>query len=592
MAIIGIDLGTTNSLAAVWTDRDAILIPNAFGEFLTPSVVGISDDGEMLIGKVAKERLISHPHLTAAAFKRFMGTQKMITLGDKPYLPEELSAMVLRKIKMDAESYLKESITEAIISVPAYFNDNQRSATKVAAELAGIHAERLINEPSAAALAGHFAHMEQEESCLVIDFGGGTLDVSVVDCFENVIEIVAVAGDNRLGGNDFDEVIADWFCRSNGMDKEALSFEERAILYAQAEYAKFALSDNQETTMYLQIKDNPREALLTRATLTQISESLLRRINKTIDKVLLDSKRSLGAVDTIRLVGGSCKMPVVQSYLSFILEREVGSLDDPDTIVAKGAGIYTGMKQRNPSLRDMMMTDVCPFTLGTGVISGRKLEKKNVLYPMIERNSVLPTSIVRKLYTASHHQTEINVDIYQGEEYFAEDNLLLGNVSIPVPPNMAGKESVTVRFSYDINGILEVEVYHQDTNTHRQRLLIGTNSRLSCEEISEKLRELDKLKIPPAEQEENQFILAKGARLYPQTMGEMRTILEFYLAQFTDALIGQDRREINRLRKWTAKKLQIIEYQLLSQNQVRDYESFKEFLEGEDNDEYLGDTQN
>ena len=579
MAIIGIDLGTTNSLAATWKDNDCLLIPNAFGEFLTPSVVGIGENGEILTGKVAKERLISHPHLTAAAFKRFMGTKKKTAVGDRTFLPEELSSIILRKIKMDAESYLQTVVTEAIISVPAYFNDHQRNATKLAAELAGFHVERLINEPSAAALAGHFTRMDNDECCLVIDFGGGTLDVSVVDCFESVIEIAAVAGDNHLGGNDFDVCIIEWFCHECGLDWAALEPTQQAILCAQAEYCKQRLTETKEVQMHMHTKAGLMSAMLTRKTLVQICEPLLRRINNTIKRALADSKRTIATIDNVMLVGGSCKMPVVRNYLEFVLDRQALSLDEPDTIVAKGVGIYTGIKQRDQSLRDIMMTDVCPFTLGTSVISRKKAEK-HIFFPIIERNSILPTSVERRLWTASHHQTEICVEIFQGEEYFSDDNLLLGSVSIPVPPAVAGKESVNVRYTYDINGILEVELCHIDTNTRRQLVIMGEGSKLSQEEIARKLLELEKLKIPPAEQEENQFVLAKGARLFTQTLGPTRERLEIYLTEFLDALSSQDQREISRVRKQTEKYLQDVENQLLVQNPMKDYAGFQEIFNG------------
>ena len=249
MAIIGIDLGTTNSLVSVWKDGKSVLIPNSLGGFLTPSVVSVDEDGSILVGNVAKERLISHPERSAASFKRLMGTSRKQNLGGQQFSPEELSSFVLRRLKEDAQAYLGEPVTEAVISVPAYFNDNQRFATKAAARLAGLHAERLINEPSAAALASRLNNTEKDQSFLVFDFGGGTLDVSVVDCFDNVIEISAVAGDNHLGGNDFDQAIARYFCQENGIAFDLLPSVRQAALLKQAELCKQALTEQPQVLL-------------------------------------------------------------------------------------------------------------------------------------------------------------------------------------------------------------------------------------------------------------------------------------------------------------------------------------------------------
>lgn len=581
MAVIGIDLGTTNTLAVVWQEDKAVLVPNAFGEYVTPSVVGLGDDGDIVTGKIAKERLISHPHRTAASFKRFMGTRKTLGMGDREYLPEELSSILLRKMKMDAERYLGEEVKEAIISVPAYFNDHQRNATKAAAELAGIHVERLINEPSAAALAGHFARMDGEELCLVIDFGGGTLDVSVVDCFENVIEIVAVAGDNRLGGNDFDASIIEYFCREHGLQWQELAPEQQAVLSAQAERCKQMLSIQDKASLQVETASGWLESTLTREKLVQISEPLLRRINQTVQRALTDSGHTLPSIDRVALVGGSCKMPIVQEYLAFILKRSALSLEEPDTIVARGAGIYAGMKQRDESLRDIMMTDVCPFTLGTGVVSRRKGEK-GILFPMIERNSMLPSSVERRFYTVQHQQTEINFTVYQGEEYFAEDNLSLGRVAIPIPPAMAGEESVLARFTYDINGILEVELSHSETETYRRLLIVGEGSKLSEEEIAQRLAELKELTIHPAEEEKNQFLIAKGMRLYTQALGESREQIRIYLDEFFYALDRQSSRDIRQARRRLEQRLDQIEERLACVGRLGDYQGFSEQMKEED----------
>ena len=318
MAVIGIDLGTTNSLAAVWQQGRSRLIPNALGDVLTPSAVSIDEDGTVLVGEAARQRLVSHPERSAAAFKRAMGTDQTYSLAGRTFTPEELSALVLRQLKQDAEAFLGEPVEEAVVSVPAYFNDRQRAATKRAGQLAGLRVERLVNEPSAAALSCYKPD-EGEASFLVFDFGGGTLDVSVVECFDNVVNILAVSGDNALGGNDFDETIAHLFCVENGLDYRGLDRAAKAILLEQAEKCKQALTEN---PMAVMIVDSPgvKGALsLTGKKLVEHSQKLLERMRTPVARALRDSGLGRGELAGVIPVGGSCKMPLVRQYLAHLL---------------------------------------------------------------------------------------------------------------------------------------------------------------------------------------------------------------------------------------------------------------------------------
>ena len=366
MAVIGIDLGTTNSLGAYWKGR-VYLIPMEDGNFLLPSVVGYVEEEGFLAGTAAKERLISYPEDTAASFKRFMGTAKTYRLGGRAYTPMELSAIVLGQIKRNAEFFLKEEIEEAVISVPAYFNDKQRSDTKKAAQIAGLKAVRLINEPSAAALAYRMEYGEEDRTLLVFDFGGGTLDLSYVECFDNVVEITAVAGDNHLGGDDIDQAILEYFCRENGFRAEELTREEQANLRKISEKAKCALADKEEVAMELETGGRICRALLNEDLLFEICVPLFGKIKQLFLHILEDAGSRVSEIDDLIMVGGSSKLGVVKRFLRELLGKEPIVMGETDRVVAWGVGVYAGIRQRREEIKDLLLTDVCPFTLGIAV---------------------------------------------------------------------------------------------------------------------------------------------------------------------------------------------------------------------------------
>ena len=345
MAIIGIDLGTTNSLAAVWRNGRAELIPNGAGEYLTPSAVSIDEDGTVLVGQAARDRLITHPERTAALFKRDMGTEKQFDLGGRKFTPEELSALVLRKLKEDAEAYLGEPVAEAVVSVPAYFAEAARTATKRAGALAGLTVERLVNEPSAAAVAGRIGEGDEEKTCLVFDFGGGTLDVSLVERFDNVVSVTAVSGDNRLGGRDFDKAIAQGFCEDCGIDWDSLERAQRELLLRQAEQCKIALTNQKNVLMVCALGEGePASLTLTNEWLIRKGAPLFKRLTAPIRRVLADSGLRAESLDELVMVGGSSRMPSVRGYIAKTLGREPAAGARPDTAIALGAGICGGMK--------------------------------------------------------------------------------------------------------------------------------------------------------------------------------------------------------------------------------------------------------
>ncbi|MDR2528597.1 MAG: Hsp70 family protein [Synergistaceae bacterium] len=558
MAIIGIDLGTTNSLAAVWKGARGALIPNSLGELLTPSVVSVDGD-EILVGRAAKERLISHPSLTASSFKRFMGTKKVYSLGRKNFTPEELSSFVLRRLKEDAEVFLGSPVDEAVISVPAYFNDNQRSAAKRAGLLAGLKVERLINEPSAAALA---CRVQEEESsserCLVFDFGGGTLDVSVVECFENVIEILAISGNNRLGGDDFDRIIIDCFCRETGLSLAALAPENAASLLAQAEQCKRLLSEDANGSATILLEEGGIFSFnLTNKKLVEAATPIFNEIAVVVRRALQDSETRPLQLDRVLLVGGSSNMLTVQKYLEGLLRTRLLKSGPPELLVARGVGIYAGIKERREDIRDLVLTDVCPFTLGVAV-RNKEDPKRSFMSPIIERNNILPSSKTHRYFTASEYQTQIEIEVYQGESLYCDENLKLGSLTINVPSAPKGVEGVDVRFTYDINGILEVEV-RSDVKTMR-KLFVDEGNPMSQEEIERRLKELMALKIHPRDKEENRLLLARAERCYAETSGSLREQISLALRHFLRELGRQEERSTRNARERFAKFLDQVDW--------------------------------
>lgn len=314
MAVIGIDLGTTNSLGTVFRDKTVEMIPNRFGSFLTPSVVSVLEDGSVIVGEIAKERLITHPECTVSSFKKEMGSDRKIELKNRKFLPEELSSFVIRSIIEDAERYLGEKVEEAVISVPAYFHDRQRVATKRAGMLAGIKVQRIINEPSAAALASYY-DTKEEQIFLVFDFGGGTLDVSVVECFDTMVEILSVSGDNHLGGDNFNEIIAENFLKEHNISEKVISSTEKAVLVKQAEICKQELTSHDEAKMRVMLKGTVYQSIYTNERLMEESSSILSKIKKVLSHALRDGNLHIRDINQVVMVGGSSKMPLIQSYI-------------------------------------------------------------------------------------------------------------------------------------------------------------------------------------------------------------------------------------------------------------------------------------
>jgi len=534
--IIGIDLGTTNSLVSYWENGASHLIPNRFGEYLTPSVVSIGKNGTVYVGAAAKQRMITQPESTVSVFKRAMGTDRTYNLRGKWYRAEELSSLILKALKEDAEAYLKEPVEEAIISVPAYFNDIARKATRKAGQLAGLRVDRIINEPSAAALACQYANAQQDAKLLVFDLGGGTLDVSLVDCMDNVIEILAVSGNNHLGGSDFDKVLAEYFCTKNQMVLGALKPSQQEILLKAAEKAKIDLSYADETVMRAAFDSKEWSLPVSRQTLIQVSAPLFKKIAAPIKRVLNDAQIQPSDLTRVVMVGGSSKMFVVQQYLKFLLKNVPFAVADPDHMIALGVGIYAGIKERKEDIQDLILTDICPFSLGTGIINKDDPEKGNYMSTLIPRNSSLPASHSDKYYTTVNNQKQMRIAIYQGEDLYVNNNLYLGEVTVNITPAPEGKEHVDVRFTYDINGLLVVDLYVPSTGEKKQLVFVNGVSQEADEDLKKQMAELEKLVIAPKEDQNNQMILSRAEGLYAQLNGEPKLLLAEHIKVFSKML--------------------------------------------------------
>ncbi|MEJ8304768.1 molecular chaperone HscC [Saccharibacillus sacchari] len=546
MTIIGIDLGTTNSAVSVWKNGRAELIPNALGDRLTPSVVGVDDNGDILVGRIARERLLTHPLLTTAAFKRHIGTPLEVRLGDRSFRSEELSALVLRALKADAENYLGEPVTEAVISVPAYFNDTQRKATRMAGELAGLNVERLMNEPTAAAIAYGLHQRQAETQFLVFDLGGGTFDVSILELFDGVMEVKAVAGDNHLGGEDFTDAIVSHFLETFGVREAALERKTLAFLRDQAESGKRLLSRDYPIELRLGIGGQTKELRIDRELFEKLVQPLVERLRRPIERALLDASIEAESVDEIVMVGGASRMPVVYGLLSRMFGRSPAASIDPDETVALGTGIQAGMKERSEELQDVVMTDVCPYTLGTDIA----IAYENGEYepghfsPIIERNTFVPVSRVKRFSTIHEDQRRVSVKIYQGEHRLAADNLLLGELEVEFPRGTTGIRELDIRYTYDINGILEVEVKTVGLDDVHRIVIEENPGVMSREEIEYRLKQLASLKMHPRDQEKNRLLLARGDRLYQDRLGDERERIALAIQRFEAALHSQDLRKV------------------------------------------------
>ncbi|MCI8981211.1 MAG: molecular chaperone HscC [Hungatella sp.] len=560
--IIGIDLGTTNSLVAYFTEEGPKIIPNRLGKNLTPSVVSIDEEKQVYVGELAAERMLLYPDSAASVFKRDMGSKREFKLLDQTFLAEELSSLVLRALKEDAETYLGETVEEAVISVPAYFDDARRRATKRAGELAGLKVERIISEPTAAAIAYGLYQSQAQARFLVFDLGGGTFDVSILELYDTILEVRAVAGDNFLGGEDFTAVLENLFFEKH-YKLDRLSLDEKTLrhIHKQAELCKLGFGDRRVSKMSCKVGDELLELEVDLPKYEEACGELLERIRRPVKRSLADAHIRLSDIDKVVLVGGATKSPVVRRFVSKLFKMIPDTNINPDEAVALGAAIQGAMKERKEAIKEVILTDVCPFTLGTEVV--REWENNQyeggVFCPIIDRNTVIPASRTERLYTVRDNQDKIRINVLQGESRFAANNLSLGELLIDIPQGKAGQESVDVTYTYDINSILEVEVKVISTGEVEKKVFLGRDVDMTPEEIEERLKTLSYLKIHPRDREENKYLLLRGERVYEESLGDDRLFVERAIRKFEKALDTYDQGLIEEAKEEFKRFLEMME---------------------------------
>ncbi len=552
-AQIGIDLGTTNSLVAQFVNGETRLIPNRLGHFLTPSVVSVADDGTVLVGLAARERLRTAPQATASAFKRFMGTNKIFKLNGKKFRAEELSALVLRQLKEDAEADLGGEVRDVVITVPAYFNAIQRQATRNAAQMAGLNVLRLLNEPTAAGLAYGLQERPDDTRFLIYDLGGGTFDVSVLDYFDGVVQVSASAGDNHLGGEDFVQVLRLCFlgkCKELS-DEERVNLSDSSELWQALETAKRKLGEEMQAEVSVNVGGRMVSALITRNEFHEASKPLMARLRQPLERALRDAKLHPDQIDSIILVGGATRMPIIRQTIAQLFGRIPKASVNPDEAIARGAAVQAALLARDSNVEEVVLTDVMPFSLG--VETAEQLAdgsfSSGIFSPIIERNMPVPISRVERYSTISNKQTRIDLRILQGESVMANENLELGRLEVRIPPLGAGEVSIDVRFSYDANGLLDVDVSNENLNIKLNQTFRHNSINLSEEEVQASLERLAALKVHPRDQQENIYLLEKGKRLYEEYLGEQRQAIGQAVMQFERVLESQDANAIRRAQK-------------------------------------------
>ncbi len=540
---IAIDLGTTNSLVGIFENGEIRLIANSSGVFSTPSAIAVDQDQQILIGQSALE-LRNSGSVVLSSFKRLMGTDHKQTLNTQSFSAVELSALVLKSLKADAEHALSVPITEAVITVPAYFNDIQRQATIAAAQLAGLNVSRLINEPTAAALA--YGLGQTDDSCfLIFDLGGGTFDVSIVELFDGVIEVRASTGDNFLGGDDFVEAIVNAFWQQHGSrfatDTSFIPPDILIALTAKAQQAMHRLTNSEHAPLDFIWKEQQATLDISINDFNTWIEPLLTKLRRPLERALRDARLKPDQIDQIVMVGGATRIPAVRKLVTKLFGRFPSTSIQPDEAIVRGACIQAGLKNKDAALKEVVLTDVCPFSLGIAV------EAEQYFDPIIERNTVIPSSKVNTYTALQEGQREILLRIFQGEHRLCSENIFLGELNVKLPPNKE-RLSMEVRFSYNPNGILDVDVTVPSTGEKLQKVLINNQSVMSEAQIKQAREQLEALKIHPRDTLANKALMLKADRLYREMTGHLRAHVAQQTQSFTQTLDSQNDHKIREAR--------------------------------------------
>lgn len=559
MAVIGIDLGTTNSAVAYLKGEKPEIIPNTEGGRTTPSVFQLSINEEITIGQNAKTAMPGIPDRTAIEVKRLMGTDETITVGGESYRPEVISAHILTYLKKSAEEYLGEVVTEAVVTVPAYFTDSQRKATQKAGEIAGLKVERIINEPTAAAIAYGLENLDKNQHILVYDLGGGTFDVSVVEIFEGVVEVKASAGDNNLGGVDFDNALTDWiienFKQQEGIDLFSIGSPEeinqrKARIKLEAENIKKSLSSQTNVTInipFIAIHNNAPVSVnmsITREEFEALIKDMALKTLVEVDKALEDSRLGVTGIDEVLLVGGSTRIPLIQKLVEEKFGKKAKKDINPDEAVALGAAVQAGIKTGQiDTSKGIMVIDVCPYTLGTEVV--RQIGGQTVpgfFDPIIPRNSTIPITESKRYYTVSDNQTSVNVNVFQGDNQYTDQNIFLSDFVLEgIPAGPSGQEAIDVKFSYDINGTLQVEATIVSTGKKASAIVKTQAGTMTEQEVSAAKAQVEKDYQQSELYKEVKSVITRGERMLNTVEGMEKEKLMSLLQNIKIALEKNDR---------------------------------------------------
>lgn len=543
--MIGIDLGTTNSLVCVFEDGHTRVLANGNGNDMTPSVVAVDANDRLVIGDAAKAMLVSDPTRCAAVFKRNLGTAAKFRLGSKHNLQAmDMSALILRDLQQTAQAALGVPVTDVVISVPAYFNQKQRKEVVAAAELVGLSVVRLINEPTAAALAYGLQDREGESTFIVLDLGGGTFDVSVLEMFDGVMEVRATSGDVFLGGEDFTDTLAGWIAKRNGDEWSDLEPTLTSIYRNVAEETKIALSQAKSVVFDRRVQNKNIQFTITQDLFAQINDQNIKRLRAPIERALYDAQINPEDIDRVILVGGATRMPAIKSFVAKQLLKFPETKLNPEHVVAQGTAVQAALAAKDAALDDIVMTDVSAFSLGmeTSRTVSSKRRVSGLFRPIIERNSVVPISRVETMYAAQKEQDWVTIRVFQGEAPMVEDNLALGELKVKVPYNRNENEPIEVRFSYDASGLLEVEAT-RDQKTSR---LVVTDlaGEMTDAELARRMAELQGIKTHPQEEGPNIEVLAKLKKCYAMSLADDREMIMDWIIEFEQVLDRQDPREI------------------------------------------------